>query len=99
MRPDLVHRLKRTQTWQDCGVFSAAAVGIFFWLAMACLKRSFKITTGMIQMGWTEMRRFVSLGFLRCYPNEYNNQTWNDLLSLDLKASLSFYSTELGICL
>jgi len=48
-------------------------------------------------MGWTERHRALSLGFLRCCLNEYDNQTWSDLLSLDLKASLSFYSSELGI--
>jgi len=51
----------------------------------------------MLHMGWTERHRALSLGFLRCCLNEYDNQTWSDLLSLDLKASLSFYSSELGI--
>lgn len=65
---------------------------------MACLESSFKVTTGMLQKGWTEMHHSISLGFLRCYPNEYENQICSDFLSLDLKASLSFYSTELSIC-
>lgn len=61
----MVHRLKRMQTRQDCRVFSATAVSIFLWSAMVCLKRSFKITNGMLQMGWTEMhhclRRFLEV--------------------------------------